>query len=112
MDDSPSNGDDDELEEVEVQEGRVSFDRSSLDRYRASAPPSLTDDLRAVIQQFAERNTLRLCRRGKTIIRTMAARTALPVATSGLAHCALRNCSLSPSTTLSGCSSRCLRLSI
>jgi len=68
--DAVNSNDDQEFEEEEVQEGRIPFDRSSLDRYRASPPPSLTDDLRAVIQQYAERNTLRLCRRGKTIIRT------------------------------------------
>lgn len=70
MDDAVNSNDDHEFEEEETQEGRVPFDRSSLDRYRASPPPSLTDDLRAVIQQYAERKTLRLCRRGKTIIRT------------------------------------------
>lgn len=70
MDDAVNSNDDHEFEEEETQEGRIPFDRSSLDRYRASPPPSLTDDLRAVIQQYAERNTLRLCRRGKTIIRT------------------------------------------
>ncbi len=69
MDDSLSNGDDDELEDVEVQEGRVPFDRSSLDYYRASSPPSLMDELRAVIQEYAERNTLRLCRKGKLVVR-------------------------------------------
>ena len=70
MDDAINSDDEHELEEEEAQEGRIPFDRSSLDRYRASPPPSLTDDLRAVIQQYAGRNTLRLCRRGKTIIRT------------------------------------------
>jgi hypothetical protein len=70
VDDAINSDDDHELEEDETHEGRVPFDRSSLDWYRASPPPSLTDDLRAVIQQYAERNTLRLCRRGKTIIRT------------------------------------------
>lgn len=63
-------GDDDELEQDPVREGRVSFDRPSLDRYRATSPPSLTDNLRTVIHQYAERNTLRLCRRGKLIVRT------------------------------------------
>ena len=69
LDDAISSGDDYELEEEEARERRVPFDRSPLDVYRASPPPSLTDDLRAVIQQYAERNTLRLCRRGKVIVR-------------------------------------------
>ena len=69
MDDAVNGDDDYELEEEEAREGRVPFDRSSLDEYRASLPPSLTDDLRAVIQQYAERNTLRLCRRGKMLTR-------------------------------------------
>lgn len=40
-----------------------------LDRYRAISPPSLTDELRSVIQQCAERNSLRLCRKGKLVTR-------------------------------------------
>lgn len=65
-------GEDDELEGEEVHEGRVPFDRPSLDKYRASSPSSpssLVDDLRAVIQQYADRNTLRLCRKGRLVIR-------------------------------------------
>lgn len=76
VDDAINSDDDHELEEEQTREGRVPFDHSSLDRYRAfpppslTEPPSLTDNLRAVIQQYAERNTLRLCRRGKKIIGT------------------------------------------
>lgn len=48
---------------------RVPFERTSLDQYRVTSPPSLSDELRAVIQQYSTRNTLRLCRRGKQILR-------------------------------------------
>jgi hypothetical protein len=41
----------------------------SLDRYHANSPPSLTDELRGVIQQCAELKALRLCRRGKLVTR-------------------------------------------
>lgn len=72
MDDSANdeggNGYDLEVEE-EPQEGRIPFDRSTLDQYRASSPPSLMDELRAVIQQYVMRNTLRLCRKGRLVIR-------------------------------------------
>lgn len=57
---------------------RVPFDRSSLDQYRVTSPPSLTDQLRAVIQQYSERNTLRLCRKGKQIIRADGSSYRLP----------------------------------
>lgn len=69
MNDSHVRGVDGELEEKVVREGRISFDRSSLDQYRASSPPSKMDELRTVIQQYAERNSLRLCRKGKLVIR-------------------------------------------
>ena len=57
---------------------RVPFERTSLDQYRVAPPPSLTDELRAVIQQYSERNTLRLCRKGKQIIRADGSRYRLP----------------------------------
>lgn len=41
----------------------------SLDKYRASYPPSLLDELRGVIQEYAESKTLRLCRKGKLVTR-------------------------------------------
>lgn len=57
---------------------RVPFERSDLDEYRGTSPPSLTDQLRAVIQQYSERNTLRLCRKGKQIVRADGSSYRLP----------------------------------
>lgn len=44
-------------------------EQPSLDKYRASYPPSLLDELRGVIQEYAESKTLRLCRKGKLVTR-------------------------------------------
>lgn len=44
-------------------------EQPSLDKYRDSYPPSLLDELRGVIQEYAESKTLRLCRKGKLVTR-------------------------------------------
>lgn len=112
VDDSLSNGDKDELEEEKIQEGRVPFDRLSLDQYRVSSSLPLWT-IYVPLSSSTQRGTLFVSAvKASWSLAGTAALTESPVTTSSHARCAPPTGSPSTRNGSSDCSSRCTQWSI